>query len=135
MVSRCSLETISCLAQSMYAKYISADQGVILNVMDKPRFVIEKGRRPSESTLDFIRPHLMKQARSGASKPKNLFLPMDYAKIDWSSSFLIISFWSRRKALSPSLYNNGILTLNRPIKQYAVSSGRVVLRLAAHDIF
>ena len=40
----------------------------------------------------------------------------------------MISPCRRQKALQPTPYDNSILTSNMPSRQYAISSGRVVLR-------
>ena len=47
----------------------------------------------------------------------------------------MISSWRRLNAFTPpSPYSNGMLMSKRPIRQYAMSSARVVSRLDAHDI-
>ena len=56
------------------------------------------------------------------------------AKILRSGLDLMISSCSLRKAFDSSPYSKGILTPNKPSRQYAMSSMRVVIRFAAHDI-
>lgn len=58
------------------------------------------------------------------------------AKSELSSEAFMISSCSRIKTfVPPSPYSKGIFTSNRPIRQYAISSGRVVLRCEAQNIF
>lgn len=52
----------------------------------------------------------------------------------WSSECLIISSCSLLKAASPSPYSMYMWISNTPRRQYAMSSERVVTRVAAHDI-
>ena len=59
----------------------------------------------------------------------------DHAKMLRSTVVRMISSCSRRKAFPSSPYSSGMLRSKIPYRQYAVSSIRVVVRLAAHDIF
>lgn len=56
------------------------------------------------------------------------------ANMLWSSEPIMISYWSRLKAVVPSPYNIGMWISKIPKRQYAMSSERVVCRIAAHDI-
>lgn len=70
---------------------VSANQGVILSVIDKPRLVIEKGSRRSIDWGEMVFAHPTEHAGDGASRPENFFLPIDQANTVWSSLYLMIS--------------------------------------------
>ena len=58
------------------------------------------------------------------------------AKMFWSLDERVISSWRRRNASffpSPVAYSIGMFTSNKPINEYALSSTRVIVPLAAHD--
>ena len=80
-------------------------------------------------------PELMKSLGDFASIPLSNELDDVHAKIDSSSEYLMISYSSLRNARSPSPYRSGILTLERPKRQYAISSFLLVFLLETQLIF
>jgi len=79
----------------------------------------------------------LKAAGERASSPLWPFgmVSSTQANIDSSSEIFVISVCNRRKAFSPSPYNNVMLTPKIPRRQYAMSSSLNVSRLEAQDIF
>ena len=55
-----------------------------------------------------------------------------HANIVSSLLIIMIAWWSLSKDRWPSSYSNGIFTSNKPRRQYAISSGRVVFLPATH---
>ena len=88
----------------------------------------------SSWSISFMLEQLLKSLGSSARILPIRKLETPQAKMLWSLDEWMISNWRRRNAFFPSPYSIGMFTSNRPINEYALSSTRVVVRLAAHDM-